>query len=111
MKVSPVSEIPNFIAGEIPQIYISREPAKHINFDIQLLGYCDDVVSELTRRAGWRIGHEGFEPEATAQVHKYNEEAEHLWSVTVPGTAHTAEESAGGESAAVASAGGIGTSD
>ncbi|CAD0082834.1 unnamed protein product [Aureobasidium vineae] len=42
---------------KVPQIYISREPADHINFDITLLGYCDDVVAELARRAGWTIDH------------------------------------------------------
>lgn len=41
----------------MPQIYISREPADHINFDITLLGYCDDVVAELAKRAGWTIEH------------------------------------------------------
>jgi len=41
----------------VPQIYISREPADHINFDITLLGYCDDVVAELAKRAGWTIDH------------------------------------------------------
>jgi len=41
----------------VPQIYISREPADHINFDITLLGYCDDVVAELAKRAGWEIKH------------------------------------------------------
>ena len=41
----------------MPQIYISREPADHINFDITLLGYCDDVVAELAKRAGWTIDH------------------------------------------------------
>ncbi|THV90885.1 SIR2-domain-containing protein [Aureobasidium pullulans] len=57
MKVAPVSEIPNFVDEKVPQIYISREPADHINFDITLLGYCDDVVAELAKRAGWEIKH------------------------------------------------------
>ncbi|KAI4722332.1 SIR2-domain-containing protein [Aureobasidium sp. EXF-10727] len=57
MKVAPVSEIPNYVDEKVPQIYISREPADHINFDITLLGYCDDVVAELARRAGWTIDH------------------------------------------------------
>ncbi|KAG9595968.1 SIR2-domain-containing protein, partial [Aureobasidium melanogenum] len=57
MKVAPVSEIPNYVDEKVPQIYISREPADHINFDITLLGYCDDVVAELAKRAGWTIDH------------------------------------------------------
>ncbi|KAI5196601.1 SIR2-domain-containing protein [Aureobasidium subglaciale] len=58
MKVAPVSEIPNYVDEKVPQIYISKEPADHINFDITLLGYCDDVVAELAKRAGWKIEHE-----------------------------------------------------
>lgn len=76
MKVAPVSEMqvsypspflayanqdiknsPNYVDEKVPQIYISREPADHINFDITLLGYCDDVVAELAKRAGWTIDH------------------------------------------------------
>ncbi|KAF2198657.1 SIR2-domain-containing protein [Delitschia confertaspora ATCC 74209] len=58
MKVAPVSEIPNFLPRDVPQIYISRDPIAHINFDINLLGDCDTVVAELARRAGWDLRHE-----------------------------------------------------
>jgi len=57
MKVAPVSEIPNFLPRHVPQIYISRDPIHHINFDINLLGDCDVVVAELARRAGWVLDH------------------------------------------------------
>lgn len=30
----------------------------HIEFDIDLVGDCDIVVSELCRRAGWDLTHE-----------------------------------------------------
>ena len=30
----------------------------HIEFDIDMLGDCDVVVSELCRRAGWDLQHE-----------------------------------------------------
>lgn len=58
LKVAPVSDIIPFLAADIPQMYISREPVKHIDFDIDLLGDCDVVVAELCRRAGWDLQHE-----------------------------------------------------
>jgi len=67
MKVSPVNQIPNYIPAEVPHVYISRDPAPHINFDVSLIGYCDDIVGEL-------------------------DESGHHWRIAVPGTQHTAEE-------------------
>lgn len=58
LKVSPVSEVAGYLRPEVPQIYISRTPITHINFDIDLLGDCDVVVAELCRRAGWGLEHE-----------------------------------------------------
>ncbi|CCF39584.1 Sir2 family protein [Colletotrichum higginsianum] len=58
LKVTPVSEIVSWLPANIPQIYISRQAVNHINFDIDLLGDCDIVVSELCRRAGWPLEHE-----------------------------------------------------
>ncbi|PNS19917.1 hypothetical protein CAC42_7884 [Sphaceloma murrayae] len=93
MKVAPVNEIPNFVPASVPHIYISREPVTHINFDIQLVGYCDDVVSELARRAGWAIDHAKFDATAKAKVDRYDD-SRHQWSISIPGKAHTAEETA-----------------
>jgi NAD-dependent histone deacetylase SIR2 len=53
-----VSEVVPFLPPHIPQIYISRTPVSHVNFDIDLLGDCDVVVAELCRRAGWALEHE-----------------------------------------------------
>ncbi|KAI4120642.1 MAG: hypothetical protein LQ338_006866 [Usnochroma carphineum] len=58
LKVAPVSEVSSFLPAEVPQIYISREPCQHIDFDIDMLGECDIVVTELCRRAGWDLQHE-----------------------------------------------------
>lgn len=58
LKVAPVSELVPFLYPHIPQIYISRTPVNHHNFDIDLLGDCDVVVAELCRRAGWDLKHE-----------------------------------------------------
>lgn len=55
MKVAPVSEVPNYLPQNVPHICISREPIEHINFDITLLGDCDNVVAELCRRAQWQL--------------------------------------------------------
>ena len=30
----------------------------HVEFDVELLGSCDDVVAELCRLAGWTLKHE-----------------------------------------------------
>ena len=58
LKVAPVSEVVPYLPPHIPQIYISRTPVSHVNFDIDLLGDCDVVVAELCRRAGWELKHE-----------------------------------------------------
>jgi NAD-dependent histone deacetylase SIR2 len=58
LKVAPVSEVVPFLPAHVPQIYISRTPVSHVNFDIDLLGDCDVVVAELCRRAGWVLDHE-----------------------------------------------------
>jgi NAD+-dependent protein deacetylase SIR2 len=58
LKVAPVSEVVPYLPPNIPQIFISKTPVTHINFDIDLLGECDVVVAELCRRAGWNLRHE-----------------------------------------------------
>ncbi|PWY95065.1 chromatin regulatory protein Sir2 [Aspergillus sclerotioniger CBS 115572] len=58
LKVAPVAEVPGVLPRTVPQLYISRTPVSHTEFDIDLLGDCDVVVSELCRRAGWELKHE-----------------------------------------------------
>ncbi|KAJ9224405.1 hypothetical protein DTO169C6_3236 [Paecilomyces variotii] len=58
LKVAPVAEVPGILPRDVPQLYISRTPVSHIGFDIDMLGDCDVVVSELCRRAGWDLKHE-----------------------------------------------------
>jgi NAD-dependent histone deacetylase SIR2 len=62
LKVTPVSEIVSWLPSHIPQIYVSRQAVSHINFDIDLLGDCDVVVTELCRRLGWDLNHEMVDP-------------------------------------------------
>lgn len=58
LKVAPVSEVVPYLPANIPQMYISRTPVSHVNFDVDMLGDCDVVVAELCRRAGWDLDHE-----------------------------------------------------
>jgi NAD-dependent histone deacetylase SIR2 len=62
MQVAPVAKMPDKLAQagreDVPCIYIGREPCEHIEFDVQLMGDCDEVVWELARRAGWNLEHE-----------------------------------------------------
>jgi NAD+-dependent protein deacetylase SIR2 len=68
LKVAPVSEVVPYLPPHIPQIYISRTPVSHINFDIDLLGDCDVVVAELCRRAGWDLRHDMIPPNQKART-------------------------------------------
>ncbi|KAH6980445.1 DHS-like NAD/FAD-binding domain-containing protein [Ilyonectria destructans] len=46
------------VIGTSLKLYISRQAVSHINFDIDLLGDCDVVVTELCRRLAWPLEHE-----------------------------------------------------
>lgn len=67
MKVAPVSDVVDFLHN-VPTIYISREPVKHIYFDIDLIGDCDVVVAELCRRAGWKMDHHMIPKDQVVEV-------------------------------------------
>ncbi|KAK9454542.1 DHS-like NAD/FAD-binding domain-containing protein [Dipodascopsis uninucleata] len=60
LKVAPVSEIIRVMPQTVPQIYISRTPCTHAEFDVSLLGNCDDIVTYLCDRLGpdWKLIHE-----------------------------------------------------
>ncbi|KAF9887811.1 NAD-dependent histone deacetylase sir2 [Aspergillus nanangensis] len=68
LKVAPVAEVPGILPRQVPQIYISRTPVSHTSFDIDLLGDCDVVVSELCRRAGWEFKHEMIPPDEKVDI-------------------------------------------
>eukprot|EP00842_Homolaphlyctis_polyrhiza_P005165 jgi/Hompol1/564/HPOL_005354-RA len=56
LKVSPVADVKDRLPHNVPQILINLEVLPHMqNFDVQLLGYCDTIVSELCRRLGWEL--------------------------------------------------------
>ena len=77
LKVAPVSEMSNYLPAEVPHIYISREPVRHVNFDVQLLGDCDAVVFELCRRAGWAFTHDMIPADFEVEVESV-EGSEHI---------------------------------
>ena len=52
----------------MPQLYISRTPVSHVDFDVDLLGDCDVIVAELCRRAGWNLVHEMVPPDRSVRV-------------------------------------------
>lgn len=62
LKVAPVAEIVDKIPPEVPQVLINKDPIHHCNFDVSLLGYCDDVASYLCQRLGaeWDIDHSDY---------------------------------------------------
>ncbi|KAM5504545.1 NAD-dependent histone deacetylase sir2 [Microsporum canis] len=68
LKVSPVAEVPGVLPPDVPQVHISRTPVSHIEFDVDMLGDCDVVVSELCRRAGWDLQHEMIPKDQQIQV-------------------------------------------
>lgn len=57
LKVSPVSETVRIIPPSVPQVYISKTPINHNEFDLTLLGPCDDVIEYLCRAVGWKLVH------------------------------------------------------
>lgn len=54
LQVAPVSSIPTMISSEIPVILINREKVGFPNeFDVNLLGNCDDVCCTLIDKLKW----------------------------------------------------------
>src|SRR5690606_38726960 len=54
LKVHPVSSIPDLIPPNVPQILINRESLDH-NFDIELLGNCDEILAHLFQLLEWKF--------------------------------------------------------
>jgi len=62
LKVAPVSEIVNKVPNDVPQILINRDPIDHCEFDVELLGYCDQAITWLcNEKLHWKIDHPKFE--------------------------------------------------
>ncbi|CAH3034858.1 unnamed protein product, partial [Porites lobata] len=77
LKVRPVALIPSHLPPEVPQILINREPLRHMTFDVELLGDCDVIITELCQRLGgaWNNLLEGVEiPDLERRPLSRNEE-------------------------------------
>lgn len=59
LKVSPVADIVERIPEHVPQVLINKDPIDHCNFDVSILGYCDDTANYLCKRLGkgWELDH------------------------------------------------------
>ncbi|KAK9696192.1 NAD-dependent histone deacetylase sir2 [Basidiobolus ranarum] len=68
LRVAPVSNIMSHIPQNVPQILVNRTPNTHINFDIQLLGNCDSIVTELARMLDWELKHDQIPGGSSAAV-------------------------------------------
>jgi NAD-dependent histone deacetylase SIR2 len=68
LKVAPVADIVDKVPPSVPQILINRDPITHCNFDVSLLGYCDDVAELLERKLGWKT--EGEDKVRVVEVEK-----------------------------------------
>ena len=56
LQVEPVSSIPKKIPSDIPAILINRECVGYPNqFDVNLLGNCDDVCMTLINKLKWKF--------------------------------------------------------
>ncbi|QIX01656.1 hypothetical protein AMS68_007173 [Peltaster fructicola] len=81
LKVAPVADMPNHMPESTPHIFISREPCEHIRFDIQLLGDCDAVCWELSRRAGLQLKHSMIPEDFSVEVRAAGDSGHH-WTIT-----------------------------
>lgn len=57
LKVAPVADIVSKIDEQVPQVLINKDPIRHCNFDVSLLGFCEDVACYLSEKLGdkWRL--------------------------------------------------------
>ncbi|RLV93681.1 NAD-dependent histone deacetylase SIR2 [Spathaspora sp. JA1] len=62
LKVEPVSSIIDKVPRRVPRILINKDAIPDRDFDLSLIGYCDDIVSYLVQGLGsaWEIAHESF---------------------------------------------------
>lgn len=67
LKVAPVSEIVNMIPAYVPQVLINKDPVKHAEFDIELLGFCDDVATLVAQKCEWDIPHKDWDAKLKAK--------------------------------------------
>ena len=57
LQVAPVSDVMRCVPRHIPQVYISKTTIEHMQFDLSLLGPCDDIISDICARCEWDLQH------------------------------------------------------
>ena len=69
------------VPPEVPQILINREPLRHMTFDVELLGDCDVIISELCQRLGgdWKSLLDGSEIPGVEKRPLSREEEDRTW--------------------------------
>ena len=62
LKVAPVADIVGKIPELVPQILLNKDPINHCQFDVSLLGYCDDIASYIANELGesWDLPHPDY---------------------------------------------------
>jgi len=88
LKVAPVSEIIGVLPASVPQIYISKTPVAHVQFDTTFLGNCDDIIRDLVRRCGFVLEHEklpGGRSDAGEDA-QWNELQQGVYEIVDPGS-------------------------
>lgn len=66
LKVEPVASIVDRVSRKVPRILINRDLILDRDFNLTLLGDCDNVTSYISQRLGkdWRIPHSDYNPNA-----------------------------------------------
>ncbi|KAI5960659.1 SIR2 [Candida pseudojiufengensis] len=62
LKVEPVSSMIDQIPKNVKKVLINKDPIPDKNFDLSLLGYCDDITAYLLKTLGsdWFLDHKDF---------------------------------------------------
>lgn len=69
------------LPAHVPQVLINRDPVRHAEFDISLLGYCDDIATMIAQKCGWKIPHQKWDKELTNKKFEIKESAVSVYSV------------------------------
>ena len=56
------------LPSHVPQVLINREPLRHLNFDVELLGDCDVIVNELCHHLGGHFSDLCSTPSSAAEI-------------------------------------------
>lgn len=83
LKVQPVSNIVNLIDSKIPQVLINKDDVTTNEFDIKLLGLCDEVAALIAQKMKWDIPHVKWEQEFQNASFDIDEGENGLYNIAV----------------------------